>query len=82
MSQIAKLMAAIRANPKNVRFDEACKVAERMGFDCLGNTGSHRTFARAGEPSQLNFQKGKNGSAKPYQVRQLIEMMDKYEGDV
>ncbi len=79
MSKLEKLVRAIRNNPANVRFDDVCKIAENIGFRLRGQSGSHRTYARPDEPVLLNFQDIK-GKAKPYQVRQLIEMMDKYGG--
>lgn len=79
MSKKKKLLKAIRNNPGDIRYDDACRTAELIGFLLRGQSGSHRTYAREGEPVLLNFQNVK-GKAKPYQVRQLIEMMDKYGG--
>ncbi len=76
-----KLIEAIRNNPRGVRFDDACKVARWLGFTGEGGEGSHRAFSRPGEPIGLNFQ-NHHGKIKPYQARQLIEMIDKYEGDL
>lgn len=73
-----KLLAAIRNNPKDVRFADACKVAGWLGFVGKGGSGDHRVFQRPGERIALNFQNRK-GKIKPYQAWQLIEMMDKYE---
>jgi len=78
MSKIKKLVSAICENPIDVRYDDALKVANYIGFEKKGGSGSHTTYARAGEPVQLNFQEGKNGKAKPYQVKQLIQMIEKY----
>ncbi len=78
MNQKIKLFAAIRANPKAVRFTDACKAAELLGFIHKGGQGSHHAYARNGEPVGLNFQ-NRGGNVPPYQVRQLIAMMDKYE---
>ncbi len=75
---VRKLLAAIRNNPKDVRFDDACKVAEWLGFEPKGGKGSHRTFSRHGEKTALNFQ-NRNGRIAFYQARQLIAMMDKYD---
>jgi hypothetical protein len=72
-----KLLAAIRNNPRDVRFDDACKVAEWLGFDQKGGKGQHRAFGRPGEITILNFQ-SHNSKIPPYQAKQLIEMMDKY----
>ncbi|MBI4193477.1 MAG: type II toxin-antitoxin system HicA family toxin [Betaproteobacteria bacterium] len=79
MTRREKLLAAIRNNAKNVRFEDACKVAELVGFVRTGGKGSHTVYARKGEPTILNFQ-NRNGYVPPYQARQLIAMMDKYEG--
>ena len=79
MTKREKLRASIRANPKAVRFDDACKVAERLGFTHTGGQGSHRAFGRADEPDLLNFQ-NRGGYIPPYQARQLISMMHKYGG--
>lgn len=79
MTRREKLLAAIRNNPRGVRFADACRAAEAIGFVRAGGNGSHVVYARAGEPTILNFQ-DRNGYVPPYQARQLIEMLDKYEG--
>ena len=78
MTKRDKRMAALRANPKGVRFEDACRIAESLGFECQGGQGSHRTYGRFGEPTLLNFQ-NRAGYIKAYQARQLIEMAEKYE---
>jgi hypothetical protein len=77
VSKSAKLIEAIRRNPKDVRFDDACKVAEWLGFTAKGGAGSHNAFARPGEPMQLNFQNCR-GKITAYQARQLIDMIEIY----
>ena len=77
MTKREKLLAAIRTNPKTVRFEDACKVAERLGFTHKGGQGSHRVFGRVDELDLLNFQ-NRGVTIPPYQARQLIRMMDKY----
>jgi len=79
VSRREKLYAAIRNNPLSVRFDDACKAAHNLGFSHEAGRGSHRVFKRDGETVQLNFQ-NRNGFIPPYQARQLIAMMDNYEG--
>jgi hypothetical protein len=66
-----------RANPKNVRFEDACRAAQLLGFGHEGGSGSHRVFKRKGERMQLNFQ-NRDGYIPPYQARQLARMIDKY----
>lgn len=77
MNQRAKLITAIRNNPKDVRFEDACKAAEIIEFNHTGGKGSHRAYSRTGEPVGLNFQ-NVNGKIPAYQARQLIAMLDKY----
>ncbi|MGH8146687.1 MAG: hypothetical protein ACREPY_10170 [Rhodanobacteraceae bacterium] len=77
MNAQTKLLAAIAANPRQVRFSDACKAAQLLGFVHKGGAGSHRAFARSGEPTGLNFQ-NRDGFIPPYQARQLIAMIEKY----
>lgn len=77
MAKDAKLLAAIRANPRDVRFEDACRAARLLGFLHEGGKGSHRVFKRKGEPVVLNFQ-NRDGNVPPYQARQLARMIDKY----
>jgi len=80
LSKLTKLFEAIAANPKAVRFVDACKAVEALGFVHKGGAGSHRAFARPGESMLLNFQ-NRNGHVPPYQARQLIAMIEKYGDD-
>jgi hypothetical protein len=76
-----KLISSIQNNPRDVRFSDACKVAEWLGFTAKAKGGtSHYVFARPGEIGQLNFQ-NRGGKIKPYQARQLIDMIDRYFDD-
>ncbi len=54
MTQRNKLIENILDNPKNVRFDNACRAAEWIGFRCEGGKGSHWRYLRPGEPDGLN----------------------------
>jgi hypothetical protein len=78
--KLAKLLDGITANPKGFRFVDACKAAEALGFVHKGGAGSHKAFARPGEPTLLNFQ-NRGGCIPPYQARQLIVMIEKYGDD-
>ena len=80
MTKREKLLTGICNNPKAVRFDDACRTAELLGFKHKGGQGSHRAFARPGEPELLNFQ-DRNGYIVPYQARQLIRMIERYSDD-
>ena len=77
MTKQEKLLESIRNNPKTVRFDDACKIAEKLGFTRQGGKGSHRTYGRSDEPLLLNFQ-NRGGYILPYQAKQLLDMVNKY----
>jgi hypothetical protein len=81
VSQFAKLIEAIRNNPRDVRFDDACRIAIRLGFTGGAGKGSHRAFSRPGEPTGLNFQ-NRRGKIPSYQAHPLIAMIDKYEEEL
>ena len=73
-----KLLSGICESPKNVRLADACKAAEKLGFEAKRQRGSHHAFSKTGEPNLLNFQEIDGGLIKPYQARQLISMIQKY----
>jgi hypothetical protein len=77
MTKREKRIATLLTNPAGVRFEDACQIASDLGFQRLGGKGSHCTYGREGEPVLLNFQ-NRNGYVKPYQARQLIELVRKY----
>ena len=68
----------IRNNPRDVRFDDPCRIAIRFGFIGGAGNGSHRAFSCPGEPTGLNFQNGE-GNIPSYRAYQLIATIDKYE---
>ena len=72
-----KIFKELKGNPQNVRFEKLCKEAESFGFRFRGRKGSHRIFVRDGVEELLNFQ-NVGGKAKPYQVRQFIKIVEKY----
>lgn len=67
----------LKHNPKNVRFEDLCRVAEAFDFLFRGGEGSHRIYVRQGVMEILNFQ-NVGGKAKPYQVRQLLKVIEDY----
>jgi len=67
----------LKRAPANVRFEEICKDAVDFGFIYKGGQGSHRIFVRPGIKEMLNFQNVR-GTAKTYQVRQFIKVIEKY----
>lgn len=78
MSSWEDFFEEVRRNPKNVRFNDMCKLVEKFGFRFRGGKGSHRIYARQGVFEILNFQ-DVQGRVKPYQVRQFVNIVDKYD---
>jgi hypothetical protein len=64
---IASIVDVLARVASRRSFDDACCRAVGIGFVYKG-AGSHRAFAPAGEPVQLNFQ-NRRGKIKPYQAR-------------
>jgi len=77
MASDEKLIQKIINNPKGVRFADACKVAELIGFIRAGGKGSHTVFKREAEMEIFNFQ-NINGKIPTYEAKQLIAMIEKY----
>ncbi len=67
----------LTTRPNNLRFEELCKAAETFGFIFKGAKGSHCIYGREGIMEMMNFQDVK-GKAKPYQVSQLVKVVEKY----
>lgn len=71
------LLAQMRASPANVSFADACKVAS-FWFGKPRQSGTSHCVWRmpwAGDP-RVNLQRA-GAKAKPYQVRQLIQAIDR-----
>ena len=78
---VAKIVAAMRRNRRNVRFDDLFKVCEHHFGEARTTSGSHAVFRTpwAGDP-RVNIQNDK-GMAKPYQVGHVLAAIDKLEED-
>ncbi|MGH7720758.1 MAG: type II toxin-antitoxin system HicA family toxin [Gemmatimonadaceae bacterium] len=63
---------------QTIRFEELCALLGRLGFAERHHGGSHRIFFREGITEILNLQPRPDGTAKPYQVRQVREVIVKY----
>lgn len=79
MTRIAKLVAAMQRNPKNVKFSDLAKVCEHYFGPARQTSGSHRVYRTPwqGDP-RINIQ-NKKGKAKAYQVRQVLQAIDLLE---
>lgn len=76
----AKLLLKIRSGSvANVRFQDIRRLAEALGFDLRRISGSHHVYKHPDIAQKLNLQPLKNGDAKPYQVRQLVRLIEEYD---
>ena len=77
-----KLYEKAKAYPKGLRFHELKTLCECIGMICDRNKGSHFIY-RLDDPFILiSIQKMKDGKAKPYQVRQILNFIDDNNLDV
>jgi predicted RNA binding protein YcfA (HicA-like mRNA interferase family) len=62
---------------RNVAFGDIINVVEGFGFRLVRTSGSHHIFAHPAIPELVNLQEVK-GEAKPYQIRQFLGLVEKY----
>jgi predicted RNA binding protein YcfA (HicA-like mRNA interferase family) len=60
----------------NIAFADLCHALLRFGFE-MRTSGSHYIFRKAGVEEKVNLQRD-NDKAKPYQVRQVRNLILKY----
>ena len=61
----------------NVAFGDVRRLVESLGFELRRINGSHHIFVHPDVPELLNLQDAR-GQAKPYQLRQLLHMVERY----
>ena len=82
MSKAEKIIDQMRRSPQNVRFDDLARVcAEYFGEPRQQGT-SHKVYKTPwhGDP-RVNIQRGKDGNAKAYQVRQVLDAIARIEAE-
>ena len=70
---VQKLLSGL----KNIRFSEATACTEAFGFRLDRINGSHHIYIHPDVPELINLQNVK-GKAKPYQVKQLLQPIERY----
>lgn len=80
MGKVEKLLKAIEANPKNVRFADLAKLCAHYFGGPRSKGTSHHVYKTPwqGNP-RVNIQKSKDGKAKSYQVKQVLAAINKLE---
>lgn len=79
MSKSDKLLVKILSgsSDRNISFSDLCKVLEKLGFE-MRVKGRHHIFWKMGVEEIINLQP-KGGDAKPYQVKQVRDIIIKYK---
>jgi len=80
MAGVEKLLKQMRREPANVGFSDLKKVCQTRFGKPRQDGSSHSIFKTPwpGNP-RINIQNAK-GKAKPYQVRQVLQAIDKLKG--
>lgn len=82
MASKEKLLRKIRQSQKNVKFNDAKKLVEALGFKLDRVNGSHHIFKHPDhETAFLNLQEYK-GEAKPYQIKQILNAIHEYQLEI
>lgn len=83
MGKAEKLAAKILSgrSDQSFSFDDLCYVLERAGFQLRPGKGSHRIYHKHGVVEIINMQP-RGGKAKPYQVKQVRDLLLKYKIEV
>lgn len=73
-----KVLQKILSGSKNVRFTDFVGLVEAFGFGLERVNGSHHIFTHPDVPELVNLQEVK-GEVKPYQVRQFMKLVERYD---
>jgi len=72
-----KLLRRALAGSRNIRFGELVALIQAFGFHLARIRGSHHIFEHPEVQELVNIQNWK-GKAKPYQVRQFVQLVEQY----
>lgn len=80
MTKADKIRAAVERNPRSVSYADLPSLCVRMFGEPRQRGTSHAVF-RMPWPgdSRVNIQRGSSGEAKPYQVKQVLAAIRKFE---
>jgi predicted RNA binding protein YcfA (HicA-like mRNA interferase family) len=76
--RIRKVLDRAIVNPASLSFAELVALAGAFGFRLSRVSGSHHIFSRPGVSELVNLQNVR-GRAKPYQVRQLLKLVERHD---
>lgn len=73
-----KLLKKILSDSKDVAFNDMVSLVQGFGFRFARQEGSHQIFVHSDIPELINLHNVK-GQAKPYQVRQILKLVERYD---
>ncbi len=73
MGKAEKLLEKIKTNPKNVRFEELCKVLKNKGYDIINMKGSHYSFSNGERTLTIVKPHGRNKFCHVLDVKEVIK---------
>ena len=71
------LARLVRGEVHNVRFGDFTDLAEGFGFTIARQNGSHHIYSHPAVRELVNLQEV-GGEAKPYQIRQVLRLIERY----
>ncbi|CAN5508135.1 hypothetical protein BH11PSE4_BH11PSE4_06880 [soil metagenome] len=77
MTSLKRTFDFVKLSRGVVSFNDLCRLLDKLGFKLDRVNGSHHIFLHPKVPRPINIQPvGKD--AKPYQVRQLRDMIEEF----
>jgi hypothetical protein len=82
MVRTEKIIEQMRRSPQNVRFEDLAKICADLFGEPRQDGTSHKVYKTPwqGDP-RVNIQRGKDGNAKAYQVRQVLDAIARLEAE-
>ena len=72
-----KLLKRLLAGSLNVSFSDMVNLVQGFGFQLVRVSGSHHIFGHPAVKELVNLQ-NVGGDAKPYQIRQFLKLIERY----
>lgn len=76
--QCLKLFEEAKSSATGLRFSELQKLCECAGMTLDRTKGSHFIYHHKNPSFSLSIQETREGKAKPYQVRQLLALIEEH----
>jgi predicted RNA binding protein YcfA (HicA-like mRNA interferase family) len=73
-----KILNKAFSGSKNLHFDDLVALVLAFGFAHKRTSGSHRIFKHPVVADLLSLQPTKDNKAKPYQIKQLLALVEAY----